>query len=158
MNLDELKSLLPLLLPKAISWAEERAAEIAARGRPLNNAELAIARKVGVVHAEKVSVLIVDRLPMPADPLLHDAAIETGLLGPNTVGLTLGYGIYIRDGHYSVRLLLHECRHVRQYEVAGSIADFLPCYLKQIVHLGYDDAPYEIDARAHEIDDSPSLG
>ena len=39
-----------------------------------------------------------------------------------------------------------------QYEEAGSIADFLPVYLKQIVEFGYDSAPLEVDARAHERD------
>jgi hypothetical protein len=67
-------------------------------------------------------------------------------------GVTFGYGIYICDGQVSNRLISHECRHVYQYEAAGSIAAFLPIYLHQIATVGYDDAPYEIDAREHEID------
>ena len=35
---------------------------------------------------------------------------------------------------------------------AGSIADFLPVYLRQIVEAGYFNAPLEKDAREHEID------
>jgi hypothetical protein len=54
-------------------------------------------------------------------------------------------------GQGSNRLISHECRHVHQYEVAGSIAGFLPLYLQQIVSYGYEQAPYEIDAREHEI-------
>ena len=67
------------------------------------------------------------------------------------VGLTLGYSIFIVNGHVNDRLLSHELRHVQQYERAGSIAAFLPTYLSQIVDLGYENAPFEIDARAHEI-------
>ena len=66
------------------------------------------------------------------------------------VGLTLGYGVYVCHGHGSIRLLSHEFRHVYQYEHAGSIAAFLPAYLQQIVTVGYNNAPLEVDARAHE--------
>jgi hypothetical protein len=54
------------------------------------------------------------------------------------------------------QLLSHECRHVYQYEAAGSIAAFLPVYIEQIVEFGYDDAPFEQDARHHELDGSDS--
>jgi len=80
----------------------------------------------------------------------YQAALGTGLLGPGMVGLTLGYGVYICRGHGTVRLLSHEFRHVYQYERAGSIAAFLPVYLHQIATVGYYNAPFEIDARAHE--------
>ena len=68
------------------------------------------------------------------------------------VGLTLGYSIFIVRGHMSPRLLSHECRHVYQYETAGSISAFLPVYLQQIATVGYQSAPFEQDARAHEFD------
>jgi hypothetical protein len=67
------------------------------------------------------------------------------------VGLTLGHGIYVCDGHFSNRLISHECRHVHQYEEAGSIRAFLPLYLQQIAEYGYEGAPYEVDARDHEV-------
>jgi hypothetical protein len=66
-------------------------------------------------------------------------------------GLTLGYAIFICEGHNSPRLLSHECRHVYQYEMCGSIAAFLPIYLQQIVDFGYMNAPFEIDAQKHEL-------
>ncbi len=58
--------------------------------------------------------------------------------------------IYIAEGCLTARLLAHECRHVYQYEVAGSIEAFLPLYLKQIAEFTYKRAPYELDARAWE--------
>jgi len=89
---------------------------------------------------------------MPTDAELRQAAIQTGLLGPGNVGLTLGYGIFIAAGNFTARVLSHEFRHVHQYEIRGSIAAFLPEYLQQIVTVGYDNAPLEIDARAWERD------
>lgn len=83
--------------------------------------------------------------------MLRQAAIEAGLLGPNMVGLTLGYSIFLVNGYENVRLISHECRHVYQYEMFGSIDSFLPVHLQQIVTYGYQDAPLEVDARAHEI-------
>ncbi|ARU29033.1 hypothetical protein CBR65_17170 [Cellvibrio sp. PSBB006] len=72
-------------------------------------------------------------------------------LGPDTIGLTLGYGIYLREGYITDRLLSHEFRHVQQYEVAGSVQAFIVEYIQQIFQYGYYDAPYEVDARAHEL-------
>ena len=48
------------------------------------------------------------------------------------------------------RLLSHELRHVHQYEKFGSISSFLAEYLNQIISVGYDKSPLEIDARTHE--------
>lgn len=152
MNAD-LQSALPLIIPKAIAWAEGVAADVLRSGAPLTTSELLIANGVGVAHPELVRVAIVSQLPLPTDPLLQQAAASTGLLGPNMAGLTLGYAIFIRDEYESVRLLSHECRHVYQYETLGSIANFLPLYLKQIVDFGYQNSPLEIDAREHELRD-----
>lgn len=150
MNFD-LRSALPSLLPKAIAWAEERATEIASSGLPLDSKDLSLAQRVCVARPELIRVLVVNRLPLPSDPQLQHAALATGLLGPGMVGLTLGHGIYLCHGHISARLLSHECRHVYQYEQAGSVAAYLPVYLQQIVDFGYTNAPFEIDARNHEI-------
>ena len=34
------------------------------------------------------------------------------------------------------------------------IAGFLPIYLKQVIEVGYSDAPLERDAREHELRDA----
>lgn len=141
---------LPQLMPKAISWAESQVVIILQTGQPLNDKLISIAKSVGVLRPDLIHILEVSRLPLPADPELKQAALTTGLLGPNMVGLTLGYGVCICQGHQTVRLLSHEFRHVYQYEQAGSIAAFLPMYLQQIVTVGYGNAPFEVDARAHE--------
>jgi len=142
---------LPKILPGAIGWAEGRAAQAAQVGEALTPLEQDMARSVGVVQPERVRVEIVERLPLPEDAALRAAALQAGLLGPNMVGLTLGHSIFICRGHKTRRLLSHELRHVYQYEQAGSIAAFLPIYLKQVLEVGYQSAPFEADARAHEL-------
>ena len=148
----DLAAALPRLMPKAIAWAEARSAEITASGVPLTNLEMRLAHLVGVQEPERVRILQVRAIPQPQDPELRQAVVATGLLGPNTIGLTLGYGIYIVAGHSSNRLVSHECRHVYQYEIAGSIRNYLPAYLAEIASDGYEAAPLEMDARAHELD------
>jgi hypothetical protein len=151
MSLD-LRSLLPELLPQAIAWAETQSQHVAELGQTLNPAGLALARSVGVRHPERIRVKLVDQLPLPADPRLQQAALQTGPLGPGMVGLTLGHSIFVVSGHDSHRVLSHEYHHVYQYEVLGSSAAFLPVYLEQIVTSGYRDAPLEVDARSYERD------
>lgn len=147
----DLLSALPVLMPKAISWAQNQS-EIGIRdGRALDASLIAIARRVGVSEPHDIRILDVQRLPMPDDPLLMQAAIGTGLLGPGMVGLTLGHAVFVCSGYGAdIRLLSHEFRHVHQYERAGSIAAFLPVYLQQVATVGYMNAPLEADARAHE--------
>jgi hypothetical protein len=148
----DLASALPRLMPKAIAWAEAQSSEIAKSGAPLTNLQLRLAHLVGVQESERVRILEVTEISRPEDPELRQAAEAAGLLGPHTIGLTLGYGIFIVAGYSTNRLVSHECRHVYQYEVAGSIREYLPVYLHQIASVGYEAAPFEVDARAHECD------
>ncbi|MFD1260140.1 hypothetical protein [Entomomonas asaccharolytica] len=151
MDINILKAELPNLLPKAIQWAEDTEEYIIKQGIALNKTQQADAKTVGVIHPEKIYVLELDIFPLPEDPTLQKAATTLGLLGKNTVGLTLGYGILIKKGLLSRSLLSHECRHVYQYEQEGSVAAFIKAYLASIIEYGYFDSPYEIDARKYEI-------
>lgn len=149
----DLQADLPLLLPKAIAWAEEQARHVAGSGRALTERERELAREVGVGQPDRIRVALVDTLPLPQDPVLRAAALQAGLLGPGMVGLTLGHSVFICKGHETSRLLSHEFRHVYHYEQAGSIAAFLPRYLQQVVQLGYANTAFEKDASAHERTD-----
>jgi hypothetical protein len=147
----DLRSALPQLLAPAIAWAEIQSRQAEREGDGLNEASLALAKQVGVRQPELIRVKVVDHLPLPAEPLLQQAVLQTGLLGPGMVGLTLGHSIFVVRGHMTPRLLSHECRHVYQYETYGSIAAFLPIYLEQIATVGYHNAALEQDARTHEV-------
>jgi hypothetical protein len=138
------------LTPKAIDWVQACSADLLKNGSTLSLAGMEMARSVGVSAPENIRVAFVPSLPLPDDPELRAAALALGLLGPDMVGLTVGYGIYLCHGHANARLFSHECRHVHQFEQAGSTATFITQYLEQVAAFGYMNAPFEIDARAHE--------
>ncbi len=150
-----LMAALPQLLPGAIKWAEIQSQSAAVKGRTLTEQELAVARLVGVKRPDTVRISMVNQLQIPEEPHLKEAALQTGLLGPSMVGLTLGHSILVVQGHLHLGLLSHELRHVHQYEAYGDVAGFLPVYLHQIALDGYENAPFEKDARAHELNRWP---
>ena len=147
----DLAAVLPKLLPHAIEWVEFRSAEILSKGQPLTAAGIKVARSVGVLDAKTIRVELVESLPLPDDQMLRDVALQTGLLGPDMAGVTFGHGIYACRDHVTNTLLAHECRHVFQYEDAGSIAVFLPVYLQAIVEFDYWECPFDVDARKYEF-------
>ena len=147
----DLARALPALLPRAIAWATAESRRALVSGSPLDRDGLDVARAAGVAAPGEIRTIVADGLPIPRDPILQAMARESGLSGPGTTGLTLGYAIFIRAGHRDRRLLSHECRHVHQYEALGGIGPFLAAYLMQVATVGYSDAPLEIDARWHEI-------
>ena len=148
----DLAAELPRLLPRVIAWVEEQEALALASGRPLTPIERQLAVAVGVRQPERVRIRLDPELPLPDDPELRAAADATGLLGRGMIGVTFGHAVFIRAGHLTNRLASHELRHVHQYEQAGSIAAFLPRYLREIVAVGYASSPLELDARRHERD------
>jgi hypothetical protein len=91
----------------------------------------------------------VEQIPLPQEPELRSAALKTGLLSPDTAGLTVRYGIYIHASFWGVRqLVAHELLHVRQYEQLGGFDAFLRRYLWECVTLGYTQSPMEQEACA----------
>jgi len=144
----DLREALPKLLPKASEWVRQQEKIILQYGLPLTDDHLRMAELAGVRFPQKIRIREVLSIPLPADPELRLAALQSGLLGPQVAGITFGYGIYlIEGGMKQTNLIAHECRHVAQYERYGSIQNFLIAYLNQIIDYGYDDAPLEIEAR-----------
>jgi len=85
---------------------------------------------------------------MPNEPTLRIAAQALGLITKDTIGLTLRYGIYIREDYWNDReTVIHELIHLAQYEKLGSIAGFLQKYLQECNNFGYPQAPMEQEAR-----------
>lgn len=141
---------LPALLLLVASWAESESRNILMEGKPLAFWQIAEAELAGVRDPAQVRILSVDTIPEPRNSRLLDSTLSTGLLGPETLALTLGYGIFIVSRKIGQRhILRHELRHVAQYEKAGSITAFLAEYLDQIARFGYPDAPLEMDACDH---------
>ena len=132
------------LLPLACQWAAAQEQRILAQGERLSNLELADARRIGVAAPERVRLLYVPEIPIPAHPALRAAAEETQLISPLTGGLTLRYGIFIRsDCRFHREMVVHEFGHTAQYERFGGFEPFLRQYLFECLTVGYPEAPME---------------
>jgi hypothetical protein len=135
------------LLPLACAWAEAQERIILRDGVALSGAQAADARSAGVSHPEQVRLRRVTRILRPADPTLRAAADATQLISPQTIGLTLRYGIFIRaDCWGGRRLVVHELVHTSQYERLGGFAPFLRQYLTECLTVGYPASPMEQEA------------
>ena len=136
-----------VLLPLACAWAEDQERRILREGVPLTATQLGDARVIGVSRPETVRLLSVPRVPVPEHPLLRAAAEATQLISPDTGGLTLRYGIFIRDDCWGDRrLVFHELVHTLQYERLGGFEPFLRQYLHECLTIGYPAAPMEQEA------------
>ena len=145
--MEDLISQFAKILPLACKWARSQERLILRKGKPLPPELVIDADKVGVIHPDKVRVLVVKRIPGPKHPLLKAACIQTNFLPPDTDGLTLRYGVYVRDNCADNRsLYIHELAHVAQYERLGGIQQFLQKYLSEIAAVGYSSAPMEQSA------------
>jgi len=134
-----------MLLPLACAWAREQEHVILRSGTALADSQLEDARRVGVGAPERIRLLRVSQVPGPIHPALAAAASASGLISPLTAGLTIRYGIFIRDDCWGQRsLVVHECLHTMQYERLGGFADFLRPYLLEcIMPPGYPYGPLE---------------
>jgi hypothetical protein len=145
------KALLMAVLPLAVRWATSKERRILEQGVALTPAQLEDARRVGVIEAKRVRLQAVDQIPWPVHPMLRQAAEATGLLSPDTIGLTLRYGIFIRADHWNIRrLVVHELVHAAQYERLGGIRPFLKVYLHECLTSGYPFGSLEREARRME--------
>lgn len=135
------------ILPLAVEWAKSQEAMILQNGQPLSTQLVSDAIKLGVKHPENVRILKVSTIPIPEHPILRAACNETQLISPNTGGLTLRYGIFMRsDCARDRKLCVHELAHVVQYEKLGGISQFLKQYLFEVATIGYPQAPMEQEA------------
>jgi hypothetical protein len=147
-----LASQLPVIAPRAIEWAERVASGAALSGKPLSAELQKLAAGRGVRQPRSIRILVVDEIPLPDEPLLKAAALKVGLSQSSAAGMTLGYAVVVRRGYENdPRLLSHEFRHVAQYEACGGIRAFLSMHLGHLAEFGYEDSPFEVDARAHEV-------
>jgi len=141
------RALLPLSTPLVAAWAAWQSARGMRRGAPLSATQARLAAAVGVAQPERIRLVLVEHVPIPAGRWIDRIARRFGLPGADVDGLTLGHAIFIRDGALTPELLAHECRHVQQCEASGSLHAFLAIYLRQVARHGYRDAPFEADAR-----------
>lgn len=145
---------LQTLLPDACAWAEQQEANILSHGVELTDIQISDAAKAGVNNPGKIRLLKVPSVPAPNDPALAQAAAAINLITPNTWGMALRYGIFLRADVWGRRdVLVHECVHTAQYERLGGFLPFLQAYLRECVTIGYPGCPMEQEAvrKAAEI-------
>ena len=111
-------------------WANNQEAYIFKHGVPLAKDQVADARRVGVRDPGRVRVLVVDRIPLPADEELADAARRAQIITDASRAVAIGHGIIIRaDSWQNRELLLHQLVHVAQCERSGGLEPFVSEYL-----------------------------
>ena len=118
------------LTPLACKWAKAQEAYILKHGAPLTPGQLADAVRAGVKEPTRVRVLAVDRIPMPDDRELADAARHAQIITDSSKAVAIGYGIIVRADNWKNReLLLHQLVHVAQCERSGGLESFVNEYL-----------------------------
>jgi hypothetical protein len=136
-----------MLLPLAAQWAAEEEERILGEGVALTEQEMTDANEIGVREPERVRLLRVNAVPRPKHPQLRAAAETIHFLTPETHGVTLQYGIFVRWDCWRERpLIAHELVHAAQYERLGGILPFLRQYLLECLTIGYASAPMELEA------------
>lgn len=122
------------LAPLAYQWAKQQEAYILQHGARLGAHQVADAVRAGVQNPERVRVLVVDRIPLPDDKELAEAARRAQIITEASRGVAIGYGIIIRaDSWQNRELLLHQLVHVAQCERYGSLEAYVGEYLSDRV-------------------------
>jgi hypothetical protein len=118
------------LMPLACQWAKAQEAYVLKHGVPLTPRQMADARRAGIQDSYRVRVLVVDRIPLPEDEELADAARHAQIITDACRGVAIGHGIIIRaDSWQNRELLLHQLVHVAQCERSGGLESFVEAYL-----------------------------
>ena len=118
------------LAPLAAQWAKNQEKFILRHGVPLTADQLADASRAGVKDLARVRILVVNRIPLPDEKELAEAARGAQIITDASRGVTIGYGIIIRADSWRDReLLLHQLVHVAQCERSGGLEKFVNEYL-----------------------------
>ncbi len=144
---------LELLLPLAtvcVAWTEKFALRA---GVPLSPGELEDAKALGVRTPERVRLLVFGKSMHARDFRRRSVTAALRIFTPTTCGLTLRYGILVRDDYWrNRRLVAHELAHTAQYERLGGVRPFLREYLRGCLTHGYRGARLEKEAAAAAAD------
>jgi hypothetical protein len=118
------------LAPLACQWAKAQEATILEHGVPLSADQIADARRAGVCDPGRIRVLVVDRIPLPEDKELADAARRAQIITDASHGVAFGHGVIIRADNWPNReLMVHQFAHVAQCERSGDLETFVSEYL-----------------------------
>lgn len=126
-------------------WAEVMQKQIFEEGEDIRYMDGLPARMAGIEDIDKVRILKVDKIILPDIELVNDLKKANMLGASETAGMALGYGILL-DKKATHDVLIHEFRHVAQYELFGDLKSYLTFYLRELIKFGYGNGPLENDA------------
>src|SRR6202011_3416585 len=136
-------------------WAKTQEDFVLSGGAPLTPRQIADARRAGVQDCSRVRVLVVDRIPLPDDPELAEAARRTGIITHDTRCIGFGHAVIIRADSWGDReLLLHNLVHIAQCERSGGLEPWVRQYIgnrRDCAHFTIGSLEEEARRRAREI-------
>lgn len=143
------------LLPLAYEWARKLEEFVLAHGHPLGPSHAWDAHLAGVQNCARIRVLVVDRIPMPDDPNLMEAARRLRILTQDTRCMGVGRALLVRGDAWNDReLILHNLVHIAQCERSGGLKTWCREYLADRVNCpNFTIGSFEEEARriAREI-------
>lgn len=129
-------------------WAELLQNKILHEGKSISDENIYMAKVAGIDKIERVRILKVDKINLPDIQLINDLKRANKLDAFATAGMAIGYGILL-DKRAENKVLIHEFRHVAQYELFGDLKQFSLVYLRELIKFGYGHGPFEIDAKMY---------
>lgn len=141
---------LDLLSARALAWAKSQEDLILKYGFPLSPAQARDAERAGVQDIARVRVLVVDRISMPENEELAEAARRAQIITEASQGIAVGHGVAIRASFWQDRMLLVHCLvHVAQCERSGGLESFVQEYLAdRITSADFSIGSLEEEARS----------
>ncbi len=150
------------LLPLAYQWCKATEDFVLTHGVPLGPRQLADANRAGVRDCSKIRMLVVDRIPLPENPELAEAARHVRILTEETRCVGFGYAVITRADAWGDReLLVHNFVHIAQCERSGGLELWVRRYLSNRRSCAqFSLGPLEEEARglAREICTAASTG
>jgi hypothetical protein len=139
-------SRLEALLPDAFAWYEATETKLLEQGRLLSKNETSKAMKLGVLHPERVRVVVMRSFPMPTNSVLQSEAKRFGFGSTSEIGRTMGYAILVKpQGAKDPTLITHELVHVAQQDRLGR-EQFVRQVLTELITVGYAKSSLEKEA------------
>ena len=138
MNKDDIKTLYNL---NVLPWIYLTKDKIENHGIALPEEYKKIAKLAGVENIEKIKVLYSDEIEISFEELLNLKNQTIAQLN----GFALGYHIFINT-KAPASTLVHELRHVAQFELFDSLNLFVQTYINEFIKFGYKQGPFEKDA------------
>jgi hypothetical protein len=118
------------LLPLAYQWAKKEEELVLAQGHPLGPTHAWDAHLAGVQDCARIRVLVVDRIPLPEDRKLAEAAHRLRIITEDTRCMGFGHALIVRGDSWNDReLILHNLVHIAQCERSGGLEEWVREYL-----------------------------